>query len=904
MSEFTQRQKQVLDLLKQPAEPLLASYGIKTRKGKGSAGYLNVSKCPWCGHGDEKKAAYECGVRETPGNRGYVHSYKCMHAHDSPDGDDTPAWPDVLAALGAISSEESAWVKGLRSRLDAEKLQVQVKNSTSSLGLADPTFNARLQRRLRANEGAMKWLLETRGFSKNVVEHFKLGLSEPYLPKGAKEPVHSDSLAAPLLDQDGNFKKKYVNYLVPGVTVDNREKPGKPWSTGPVRAYYSGKADGKKRIFVCDGLKDLWAIWSAIEGTELAKELLLMSSTNGGGGHPEEWKLAGFWDSWEAVYLGHDNDAPNPKTGRKAGDEHAKTLASYAMREMRRVWPVGFKDWNEFFLAGKTVRDFEQLLAEGYVLSLKDIKEPSAQDDIGFHAASPVAISGAFHNGYLFEAVRVLQRERDEDTGQMVERYRTLVVRSDGTLHHVATMPAPKGTPNDQLVHRLVPDGSLLDGHANATPYPSWNWESINEFINGRAKQKPLGDLVRKIRRHLQAAVWLPFEDDYTMLACTVAATYVQAVFDAVPLLLATGAPGTGKTQLGISMSDLSANSPKTSIGQISAASIARLIDQTRGFVVLDDLESVGKSRNGEAQFDELVQSLKLSYNKMSAVKFWTNMKTGRLEKLNFFGIKLINNTQGVDSILGSRMLTITTRKMPEGHKLVNDGLLTFEERNQLRNDLHIWAFSNVGAVAQTYAMVFPNKTTRADEISAPLKVIAHLSGDEQLSKSLEKALEHQTRLDVQPETPEQVLREALEDILLTSMREDGVIRTVLTVTEVIMAMGILVDQNWGKKMTNELSEIESPEWVGRQLRQNYMQMGAEQVRISMYSRYLRGYRLHDEFISKMVAKAGDGANGEFERSDDPRAFCKGCQDCHYKNRCDMRKVREAKDGDGPRVKH
>ncbi len=35
-----------------------------------------------------------------------------------------------------------------------------------------------------------------------------------------------------------------------------------------------------------------------------------------------------------------------------------------------------------------------------------------------------------------------------------------------------------------------------------------------------------------------------------------------------------------------------------------------------------------------------------------------------RVEKLNFFGVKMINNTSGADNILGSRMLRVQTRKI------------------------------------------------------------------------------------------------------------------------------------------------------------------------------------------------------------------------------------------------
>lgn len=897
--QFTERQKAILAQLKGPATPLLGMYGIKVRLGAANKEYLNLSHCPWCGHGEVKGDNWECGVRETAKGDGYMHSFKCHHSHKSPDGDDTPHYADVLARLGVMTEDEAHWVKNLRAEIERQATASKLRPVGTELRSANDAFRERLTRRLKTNQVAMDWLTTTRGFSPAVVEHFSLGLSEPYQPKESKEVLTVDALTAPLRGSDGKFYSKYVNYTVPGVTVDNREKPLKSWSAGPARTYYGDKASGKKHLFVCDGLKDLWAIWDKIHGTDLGKSLVLVTSTNGGGGFPEEWRVPAFWDEWETVYLGHDNDQPNPKTGKKAGDEHAKSLARLAMREMRRVWPVGYKDWNDFFLAGKTAQDFEQVLQGAYPLSLKELV-PAAVDDRGpgFHAAAPVAVAGNFHNGHLYDAVDVLERVADDETGQLMERYRTVVVRSDGTLHSVATMPAPKGTKTSQLVHRLVPDGSLLDGPVKPSPYSSWNWNSIQDFVQGRAKQKDLSELLTKIIGHLKASVWLPFSDDYTLLGCAVVATYVQSIFDAVPLLLANGAAGTGKTALGIAMSEVAANSPKTAVGQISAASIARLIDQSRGFVVLDDLESIGGRRNGDAQFDELIQSLKLSYNKQSAIKYWTNMKTGVLEKLNFFGIKLINNTRGVDSILGSRMFTIATRKMPEGYVLSTEGELSPEARVNLRNDLHTWAFMNAQSVSQAYSFVFPNKTTRSDEISAPLKVVALLAASKpEIATSLDAALARQSRLDVLPETSEQVLREALEDIIAKSFTERGVVRTVVTITELMMRMALMVDANYGKASTTDLSDIESPEYVGRQIKQNYVQDGAEQIRVQMFGKYLRGYELDTNFVNKVLVKHAPEALEGAERISDPRDFCRGCGACDYRTKCDMRVQREARDG-------
>lgn len=900
MPAFTERQKAVLDLLKGSAEPLFALHGIQVqRREKAGAVYLNLSSCPWCGHGEAGNPNFQCGVRESPGsNGGFMHSYKCQHPHHAVDGDDTPHYADVLAQLGALSTAEASWVKNLRTELDRQANQVKVQHSASELRAANPVFKDRLNRRLLANQAALNWLQKTRGFSPAVIDHFQLGLSEPYTPKGDSQVQTSDALAAPLLARDGKFYSKYVNYAVPGVTQDNRPKKLKAWSSGPARTYFSEKADNKKRIFLCDGLKDLWAIWDKMRGTPLANELLLVSSTNGGSGYPEEWKLPGFWDPWEMVYLGHDNDKPDPRTGKKAGDEHAKSVARMAMREMRRVWPMGYKDWNDFFLDGKTLDDFEQLLLNAYPLSLKELSNIApGENEVGLHAALPVAVAGSFHNGHLYEAVEVLERTRDEETNSMLERYRTVVVRSDGTLHSTAVMPAPKGTRLNQLVHRLVPDGTMLDGPVKPSPYCSWHWQSVQAFVEGKAKQKGLGELLVKVRDHLRASVWLPFEDDYTLLGCTVVATYVQSIFDAVPLLLATGAAGTGKTALGIAMSEVCANSPKTAVGQISAASIARLIDQSRGFVVLDDLESIGGKRNGDSQFDDLIQALKLSYNKQSAIKFWTNMKTNTLEKLNFFGIKLINNTRGVDAILGSRMFKIATRKMPDGMALSSVGKLDPTQRFDLRNDLHTWAFMNAAAVSQTYAVVFPNKTSRADEISAPLKVIATLAGDAALNRSLEHALMRQERNDVLSETTEQIAQEALEHIIQRSYEERGVVRTVVTITELMMRMALLVDTNFGKNSTTDLSDIENPEVVGRIVKQTFAKSGAQQIRVQLHGKFLRAYPLEEQIVEKALLKLDPKLRlAGTQRIADPKDFCQGCSSCDYRYRCEMRAAKETRE--------
>ncbi|OYY32172.1 MAG: hypothetical protein B7Y28_22730 [Polaromonas sp. 16-63-31] len=787
--------------------------------------------------------------------------------------------------------QESLWLKNFRDGLDRQKLQVELAHSGSRIRPANIAYNARLQKRLEDQPDAMKWLIKTRGYSPEIIKYFRLGLTEAYVPKGQSEPLTENALAAPLLDRTGQFLGKYVNYAIPGVTEDNRDPPRKAWSAGVPRAYYSCKVtDAYTALFVCDGPKDMWAICTAIAGTELSKRLLIVTSTNGGGAFPQEWRSPGFWDSWGCVYLGHDCDVPHPKTGKSAGDEHAKAIARLSYREMRRVWPVGHKDWNDFFLAGKSAMDFERLLLESFPLDLRALEEADVNKGLGYNAANPVSIAGTFHGGYLYEVVTLLYAELDMDSSQRVERYRTVVIRSDRTQHVATDMPAPKGTPAHQIVKRLWPDGTLIDAEPKASLYATWKWSSIQDYLNGRSKVQNLSNLVWRIRQHLAATVWLPFDDDFMLLACAIAASYVQSTFDAVPLILVTGARDSGKSQLGNAISEVACNSPPP-VGQVSAATIARIIDMTRGFMVMDDLESIANKSNGDAQFDDLIQNLKLSYKKTTATKYVTNMKTGKVEKLNFFGMKLINNTQGVDSILGSRMFTITTRAMPEGTSLSQEKRLTPDERDELRNDLHTWAFCEVGKVVQMYAMIFPNRSTRSEEISAPLRVIAELSGDKEIQSALQRVFERQVKLDAKPETAEDILHEALESILEDGVVKWGQVRAAVCVTEVIMRMSLFADRNFGKSRTTDLSYIESPEWVGRQLRQRYAEPRSPPLRIRLYGKFLRGCQLSDEFVEKTLTKSGL-LEAKTSRSVELRDFCKRCAGCEYAGICEMRAER------------
>jgi hypothetical protein len=668
---------------------------------------------------------------------------------------------------------------------------------------------------------------------------------------------------------DGRFYNKYGYYDIPGVTR-NPARGG--WTSGEAHTYYGSPLSGRKLVFVCQGALDLWRHWQALEGTALGNELLLICSTRETV-LPEEWKEPKFWDGWEAVYIGLDSD--------EAGDQLAANLAEVMGRDARRARvPARYgKDWTDFWQGAADGSEFTALLRDAPIcsLSLGDESEPS--HGYGRFAYRPVNINGAFHNGHLYYAVQILSRALDVATEGVggksprdVERLETVVVRSDRTVHSAVLTPAPKGTRERERVMRLT-DGTLIDREPQPNKYGTWSWPSIKAYLGGRAKVRHLADILRDVSAHLKASVWLPNEEDYALLTLAVPVTYTQSIFDSVPLILLTGPAGSGKSEMGRAMARICCNAYVC--GQSSAASIARFIDESRGFVVLDDMEGIG-GRGG--QFGELVQALKLSYNKATAVKLWTDVKSMRTERLDFYGVKMINNTRGAGEILGSRMLRIQTRRIPEGLREEFRDLLPADSARleRLRDELHTWTFENVRLVEGTYRARYSKTPDRADEIVAPLRVMAAIVGDTQLSSQLEVALMRQGQSAPSVENPKELLREALKNLVAQGYDD-------VSPTHLSLEIRRLIGQG-GVSPAESVPEWVRPVWVGRMLRTLGMvdENTGRPKRVRVHGLNLRFYPINGSYLSQVKEGFKKRGTEILIGSKQPTDFCGDCESCAY----------------------
>ena len=569
-----------------------------------------------------------------------------------------------------------------------------------------------------------------------------------------------------------------------------------------------------------------------------------------------------FW-AWRVIYVAASDDARS--------DRLARHIHRHAGRPVHRLRPPA-GTWRDTFAAGGV--DLAALI-EGAPEMGEVLKAEGTYDD-GRRAYNPLDIGRAFHRGHLYYTVQTLltEAEAGEDgVERQVERIETVVVRSDGKLLHAVQPAAPKGTPAARRVLRLS-DGTLIDEMPAAPANASWSWPSIEGWLAAKKDDVPtrlrsLAGIVEDVIGAIRASVWLPFEEDYAVLALTAVASYSQAVFRAVPMILLCGEAGSGKSTAGIVISALSANG--TIVGQMGARAAARLIHETKGLVVLDDLESISaRTSKDVGSFGELIQWLKVSYNQDTATKVWVDAgRSFSVRRLNGFGIKVINNTSGADGILATRMIRVQTCRMPPEQA---------EDRRRLpppsagrlqllRDELHVWTYENVARIAAAYAEVCPTAAERAEEIAAPLRVFASLSSEPGHAGWLEAALARTTGAAAAPDDPAAVLTEAA-----TAMVRAGYMEA--SPTHLALEAKRLVGSNPGRV---DLPELDQPEWIGRMLRtKRIVSHGETGYRRRLYGANLRIYPFDQEFVTGVLAQVPmpplrDGAD-----------FCRGCSGCAY----------------------
>jgi hypothetical protein len=739
---------------------------------------------------------------------------------------------------------------------------------------------------------AMEWLTKQRGYSPTVVRRFHLGLE-----RGGAKSKANNALIFPRMNDEGQITRHYFHYPVPGLTTFNKPRDETAGSWGFKSDlpyfYFSGAAAGKSEILICEGFKDLWAVATLLEqDINLQQTLLVVTATHGAGQTPKciaaiptDW-----WQRFQTIFIGLDDD----KTGRAAIDASVRALNSFGCEvKWARVPPhvatVKDKraDWNDLLLKG-SLSDFRSTLSNASVYAVpSDVPNKDSNGNaLSYDEVDPNVL---FHRGYYYWPFERPEWREDPELGRL-EEFQIRVLRSDGVILDIVSSKTI--TQFGRRIRRLsdgTPISRLPRPVSNAKS--SLDWRTVNAYVEARTRGRmlptpPLAELLNKIRLHLKATIWLPDEENYALMALGAFTSYAQEIFQAVPLFFSHGPAGSGKTQLAAEVSSLGCNG--RALGRTTLAGLMDTADRTRGLVCVDDLEEMAPSRGRNAGIiNPLQQIIKQSYEKTGAHHTRIG-EDGDLAERNFYGVKLINNTQGIDTITSTRMFTIHMRRRTEQALAEMLGLqehkLTVLAKRRLRNQCHIWVFSNVDEINRVYQGLLPKCIERSDEISAPLRTLAEISGDETIKAHLEVAI--QRREGAVPAVEDAALLEAMDACIA---RGQTSVAAHQIINEVIRILGA----DWDCTNRQEIQLWMQPKWVTEKMHiEGWIERKhASRPRVPHNEssvKRLTAYEWNQKFLAERIA-ALKAVGKEIPSSPDANSFCLGCAKCEYADNCVIR---------------
>jgi hypothetical protein len=249
--------------------------------------------------------------------------------------------------------------------------------------------------------------------------------------------------------------------------------------------------------------------------------------------------------------------------------------------------------------------------------------------------------------------------------------------------------------------------------------------------------------------------------------------------------------------------------------------------------------------------------------------------------RLNFFGVKMINNTRGADEILGSRMLRIQTAKIPEHLKSRFQEMAPTEAKKlkALSDELHTWTFSNVSRIEADSRSLYPKNSDKAGEISALLKVMNSIADNTELARMLDLALLRQRQKALEMDDPLKVMKRALTNLAVQGYE-------TVSVTQVALEMRYVLTLSLGSSFTVGFPEWTQAEWVGRKLRSEGLvtERFDRAKRIRVWGANLRFYTISPSFLER-VKKYCTSENIQYPAATKkPQEFCQICETCQYRS--------------------
>jgi replicative DNA helicase len=285
-----------------------------------SGDQIQVEECPYCHKKDFKFYMATGDPNDPKSTRDGLHM--CHHGSCGKQGNIRTLSEFLGLRIPGVDSRKE-WA-GSDSKPDALP-DVEICHATL-LGDAD----------------AFDYLLNVRGFTKEIIERQKLGLKEKVWFRKAGE---TRALVIPYLSAEGNVT--YAKYrTLPPAEKDFITPSG--WDA----QLFNGQVlqEGCKEIMFLEGECDVLSCMS--NGIEYAV------GVPGANVKKMEWIEKLDRIAPEKIYLLYDNDS----VGQKAAQEMASRIG--LEKCLKLTLPLGTKDINDYFVKGGTVESFEKIKAD------------------------------------------------------------------------------------------------------------------------------------------------------------------------------------------------------------------------------------------------------------------------------------------------------------------------------------------------------------------------------------------------------------------------------------------------------------------------------------------------------------------------------------------------------------
>lgn len=411
--------------------------------------------------------------------------------------------------------------------------------------------------RLRNSEAALAWLTS-------------IGVGTPFATAAGigLEVADEDGLGILHVAQTREGRRYLARLRIDTVGAVRALAPG-----APVPLWSRACGQGGHMIVLPD-LASWWRLAQAVGEDALDPYVVTFPSHPG---VPLEWRDAGFWQEFAAVTVMVDEPT---------GGDLLHAVAAAAGSRVTVALPPGAGTWRDV-LANDAA--FDRTRLDVIVQDAPPLAHYMGRaDDAARLDSDPVDPHRLDRQRQLMRVLRIEERVDVASVQGRAERHRLrdVIVRSDGMMLDVVTLPAPAGTPPaDQVV--ALSDGTRLRCAPSTASCCRWSFRSARGFLARGDDERVDGAALLADVRHEFEAVAGSSGDAAMMAAAFVMMSYVFQAFGELRVPVFYGGNPIGRARLCGTLARLAHNGLVRTRSRASV--LAHAGDEIGGAIVLDE---------------------------------------------------------------------------------------------------------------------------------------------------------------------------------------------------------------------------------------------------------------------------------------------------------------------------